>query len=40
MKKVKPKSVVLWALLIAMVAVFALPLYITVVNIWKPTTRY
>lgn len=39
MKKVKPKSVVLWALLIAMVAVFALPLYITVVNIWKPTQQ-
>lgn len=37
MKKVKWGNVILKILLILMAAVFVLPLYITVINIWKPT---
>lgn len=39
MKKITPAGIVLRVLLILTAAVFALPLYITVVNIWKPTER-
>lgn len=36
-KKMTPGSVILRLLLLGMAIVFALPLYITVINIWKPT---
>lgn len=39
MKKVNFGSIILKILLILMAAVFALPLYITVINIWKPTEK-
>lgn len=37
MKKITPGGAALRVLLIVIAAVFALPLYITVINIWKPT---
>lgn len=37
MKKITPGGVALRVLLVVIAALFALPLYITVINIWKPT---